>query len=78
MTSYLRQKFQSFQIGSSDVKEDSLEDQEEVERSKIGIMRAVVEAQDPSAKVPTSPKPLFFCNFIFLLLINAFLHLTIL
>ncbi|CAA3000055.1 phosphatidylinositol transfer protein 3 [Olea europaea var. sylvestris] len=50
MTSYLRQKFQSFQIGSSDVKEDSLEDQEEVERSKIGIMRAVVEAQDPSAK----------------------------
>ncbi|CAI9756392.1 unnamed protein product [Fraxinus pennsylvanica] len=50
MTSYLRQKFQSFQIGSSDVKEDSLEDQEEVERSKIGIMRSCVEAQDPSAK----------------------------
>ncbi|KAL2547265.1 Sec14p-like phosphatidylinositol transfer family protein [Forsythia ovata] len=50
MTSYLRQKLQSFQIGSSDVKEDRLEDQEEVERSKIGIMRAVVEAQDPSAK----------------------------
>ncbi|KAK4402567.1 Phosphatidylinositol/phosphatidylcholine transfer protein SFH13 [Sesamum angolense] len=55
MTSYLRQKWQSFQIGTSeseDVQEEALnsENREEIERSKIGIMRAVVQAQDPSAK----------------------------
>ncbi|KAL0421644.1 UNVERIFIED_CONTAM: SEC14 cytosolic factor [Sesamum latifolium] len=55
MTSYLRQKWQSFQIGTSeseDVQEEApnSENREEIERSKIGIMRAVVQAQDPSAK----------------------------
>ncbi|PIN06211.1 Phosphatidylinositol transfer protein SEC14 [Handroanthus impetiginosus] len=59
MTSYLRQKFQSFQIGSSlssdseHVKEEEAphsENRDEIEGSKIGIMRAVVQAQDPSAK----------------------------
>lgn len=68
MTSYLRQKLQSFQITSSspskeeddvNVKEGGAEEEEvantekrdEIERSKIGIMRALIQAQDPSAKV---------------------------
>lgn len=56
MTSYLRQKFQSLtslSSGSEDVKEEDInsENREEIERSKIGIMKALVQAQDPSVKV---------------------------
>lgn len=56
MTSYLRQKFQSFHLGSSgdEVKEEKeeiqSENKQEIENSKIGTMRTVVEAQNPSAK----------------------------
>jgi hypothetical protein len=58
MSSYLRQKFQSFHVGTSlpshpeDVKEEALssENRDEIERSKVGIMRVLIQTQDPSAK----------------------------
>lgn len=62
MTSYLRRKLQSFQNGTStdseDVKEEhhdhdhghGSENIEEIERNKVGILRAVVQAQDPSVQ----------------------------
>lgn len=55
MTSYLRQKFQSltFSSASEDAKEEEVnfENKEEVERSRIEAMKALVLKQDPSAKV---------------------------
>ncbi|KAI3456346.1 hypothetical protein Pfo_013009 [Paulownia fortunei] len=55
MTSYLRQKFQyltSLSSESEDIREEDLnsENREEIERSKIGIMKDLVQTQDPSAK----------------------------
>ncbi|KAL3818746.1 hypothetical protein ACJIZ3_004651 [Penstemon smallii] len=60
MTSYLRQKLQSFQIGSSpsdsenvkqeEEEEPNCENRDEIEQSKIGIVRALVQAHDPSFK----------------------------
>lgn len=57
MASYLRQKWQSFQITSSCAQEQEAEEEqdcrssEQDEPTKIGIMRTLVEAQDPTAKV---------------------------
>ena len=52
MTSYLRQKFQSLTV-SDDAKQDELDSQnrEELERTSIQTMKALVLKQDPSAKV---------------------------
>ncbi|XP_051122263.1 uncharacterized protein LOC127245432 [Andrographis paniculata] len=61
MTSYLLRKLQSFQNGTSSSAAETAGDvvieeipnsdkTDEIERSKVGIMRAVVQAQDPSAK----------------------------
>lgn len=56
MASYLRQKWQSFQITSSGAQEQEAEEEqdcrssEQDEPTKIGIMRTLVEAQDPTAK----------------------------
>ncbi|KAK6160481.1 hypothetical protein DH2020_003862 [Rehmannia glutinosa] len=55
MSSYLRQKLQfgkSMSSESEDVKEEALnsDNVEEIERSKVGIIRALVQPQDPSAK----------------------------
>ncbi|XP_057764654.1 uncharacterized protein LOC130985607 [Salvia miltiorrhiza] len=54
MTSYLRQKFQSltFSSESEDAKQGELnsENREEIERSRIQSMKALVLKQDPSAK----------------------------
>lgn len=55
MTSYLRQKFQSltsFSSASEDAKEEELnsENREEIERTRIQTMKALVQKQDPSAK----------------------------
>ncbi|XP_073145652.1 uncharacterized protein [Henckelia pumila] len=55
MASYLRQKWQSFQITSSGSQEQEEEEEdcrssEQDEPTKIGIMRTLVEAQDPTAK----------------------------
>ncbi|XP_047942143.1 phosphatidylinositol transfer protein 3-like [Salvia hispanica] len=51
MTSYLRQKFQSLTV-SDDAKQDELDSQnrEELERTSIQTMKALVLKQDPSAK----------------------------
>ncbi|CAK9144414.1 unnamed protein product [Ilex paraguariensis] len=59
MVSYLRKKFQMGSISAAaheedgdEAKEDSLENTErdEIERSKVGIMRALAEREDPSTK----------------------------
>ncbi|KAL7094116.1 hypothetical protein ACP275_11G081300 [Erythranthe tilingii] len=55
MTSYLRQKLNSFQIGTSlsSSESDDVKQQvpiEEIELSKIELMKALLQSQDPSAK----------------------------
>lgn len=41
-------------------KQDSLWESNEVEKSKIGIMRALVEREDPSSKVGFTPPSYYF------------------
>lgn len=67
MTSYLRQKFQSlttFSSASEDAKEEELssENREEIERSRIQTMKALVQKQDPSAKVTSKTLSFFNIN----------------
>lgn len=52
MTSYLRQKFQSLTV-SEDAKQGEIDSQnrEELERTRIQAMKALLLKQDPSAKV---------------------------
>lgn len=60
MTSYLRQKFQYLTSLSSDVKEDDdFNTEEEIELTKIGIMRTLIHKEDPSPKV--NPKIFSLC-----------------
>lgn len=55
--------------GSSSEIEPECVEIDEVEKSKIGIMRALVEAQDPTSKVfPKDPFHLFFSLLLFIIL----------
>lgn len=44
-------------VGANEAENSFSMESNEIEQSKVGIMRALVEAEDPSAKVPSS---LFF------------------
>lgn len=50
-------------VGANEAENSFSMESNEIEQSKVGIMRALVEAEDPSAKVPSSLSLFFFFFF---------------